>query len=107
MIPQSNSFRQKIPLDGFWDFRFDPKREGESSGWSNGVAATRPIAVPASWNDQFADERDNAAYIDVLRARPFVAGEHVGKYRDGATVSELRTKCQTILNRVVNNSTRS
>ena len=59
MFPQSNSFRQKISLDGFWDFRFDPKREGEARGWFDGVAATRPIAVPASWNDQFADERDN------------------------------------------------
>ena len=45
--PQRNAFRQFLDLSGFWDFRFDG-----DDGW-------RPIAVPASWNDQFAEGRDH------------------------------------------------
>ncbi len=59
LSPQSNQFRQMTDLSGFWDFRFDPDARGESAGWSAGFTDGRPIAVPASWNDQFEDERDN------------------------------------------------
>jgi beta-glucuronidase len=58
LYPQFNSFRQYIELSGFWDFRFDPEDAGESQGWFNGFDNGRPIAVPASWNDQFAEGRD-------------------------------------------------
>ena len=40
---QGNSKRQKISLDGIWQFR----KENEE--------VTRPIAVPASWNEQYED----------------------------------------------------
>jgi beta-glucuronidase len=56
--PQSNLFRQRISLSGFWGFRLDPEAEGEEAGWSEGFSGGRPIAVPASWNDQFEDWRD-------------------------------------------------
>lgn len=58
LSPQSNSFRQILDLSGFWDFRFDPQERGLDAGWAEGFADASPIAVPASWNDQFADERD-------------------------------------------------
>lgn len=58
LYPQSNPFRQSIDLSGFWDFRFDRENIGENSGWANGFSTARPIAVPASWNDQFEDGRD-------------------------------------------------
>ena len=58
LYPQSNHFRQFADLSGFWDFRFDPHESGESKGWPNGFPDGRPIAVPASWNDQFDDGRD-------------------------------------------------
>jgi len=58
LYPCSNPFRQCTDLSGFWDFRFDPQRQGEESGWSEGFAEGYPIAVPASWNDQFEDGRD-------------------------------------------------
>lgn len=58
LYPQSNPFRQQIDLSGFWDFRFDPDRKGREAGWSEGFTGGRPIAVPASWNDQFTDYRD-------------------------------------------------
>lgn len=59
LYPQINPFRQVIDLSGFWDFRFDPRGQGERLGWATGFDGGRPIAVPASWNDQFEDERDN------------------------------------------------
>lgn len=58
LSPQSNSFRQILDLSGFWDFRFDPQERGLDAGWAEGFADASPIAVPASWNDQFAYERD-------------------------------------------------
>lgn len=58
LYPQSNPFRQSINLSGFWDFRFDPDGKGEQFGWGEGFTGGRPIAVPASWNDQFEDWRD-------------------------------------------------
>jgi beta-glucuronidase len=58
LYPQSNPFRQCINLSGFWDFRFDPDGRGEQAGWSGGFTGGDPIAVPASWNDQFENWRD-------------------------------------------------
>ncbi|MFW9950575.1 MAG: sugar-binding domain-containing protein, partial [Candidatus Thorarchaeota archaeon] len=58
LYPQLNKHRQMIELSGFWDFKFDYKVEGLDSNWKDGLNNTNPIAVPASWNDQFADNRD-------------------------------------------------
>jgi beta-glucuronidase len=58
LYPQFNRFRQSHDLSGFWDFRFDPEGAGEGQGWSRGFDRGRPIAVPASWNDQFEEGRD-------------------------------------------------
>lgn len=58
LYPQSNRYRHCFDLSGFWEIRFDPENKGEAAGWSSGFAAGQPIAVPASWNDQFASWRD-------------------------------------------------
>jgi beta-glucuronidase len=58
LYPQSNPFRQFIDLSGFWDLRFDPEGQGHQAGWANGFTGGRPVAVPASWNDQFENWRD-------------------------------------------------
>ena len=59
LYPQTNPFRAVHDLAGFWDFSFDPAEQGEAAGWAAGFDGGRPIAVPASWNDQFEDGRDN------------------------------------------------
>jgi beta-glucuronidase len=59
LYPQNNSHRQFTDLSGFWDFRFDPVDHGLAQNWGSGFADSRPITVPASWNDQFEDDRDN------------------------------------------------
>ncbi len=56
--PRTNEFRQVFDLCGFWDFRFDQEDRGEAEGWSAGFPGARPVAVPSSWNDQFAEGRD-------------------------------------------------
>ena len=56
LYPQNNQYRQFIDLSGFWDFRFDPGIQGIKQDWSSGFEDSRPIAVPASWNDQFEDD---------------------------------------------------
>jgi beta-glucuronidase len=58
LFPRSNAFRQVIPLPTFWDFCFDSQDDGFQQGYANGFSNARPIAVPASWNEQFEDGRD-------------------------------------------------
>jgi len=58
LYPQRNKFRHFICLSGFWDFQFDPDDKGVGENWTRGFNNGRPIAVPASWNDQFANDRD-------------------------------------------------
>ena len=58
LYPQFNLFRQFRDLSDFWDFCFDHEQVGEAQGWASGFNHGRPIAVPASWNDQFEDGRD-------------------------------------------------
>lgn len=58
LYPQINKYRQCIDLSGLWNFRFDFNDEGLKNNWQNGLNDAHPIAVPASWNDQFADNRD-------------------------------------------------
>jgi beta-glucuronidase len=60
LYPRSNAFRQVITLPAFWDFCFDDDDLGLHEGWQSGhIPHTRPIAVPASWNDQFEEGRDH------------------------------------------------
>lgn len=58
LYPQTNQFRQCIDLNGIWEFQFDPDDRGRTT-WMHGLPAPRLIAVPASWNDQLVDARDN------------------------------------------------
>lgn len=55
LYPIQNSVRNKLDLSGIWDFQIDPDGVGKASGWANGLAGTRPMAVPSSWNEQYDD----------------------------------------------------
>ena len=55
LYPVQNNVRNKLDLSGIWDFQTDPDEVGEQEGWSAGLAAPRPMAVPGSWNEQYAD----------------------------------------------------
>jgi len=58
LYPQQNDIRNRLDLSGFWQFQADPAEAGEQGGWFEGLPAPRPIAVPASWNEQYSDLRD-------------------------------------------------
>ena len=58
LSPRTNEIRQVFDLSGFWDVRFDAEDRGQAEGWGEGFEGGKPIAVPSSWNDQFADGRD-------------------------------------------------
>lgn len=58
LYPQSNPLRQALDISGIWDFCIDPESAGEGGGWAQGLPTSRPIAVPASWNDQYLDLHD-------------------------------------------------
>ncbi len=58
LYPQANDCRQCHNLADMWDFLPDPDDIGRTAGWSGGLDGARPIAVPASWNEQFAETRD-------------------------------------------------
>ncbi len=71
LYPQQNDLRNTLDLSGFWDFRLDAGEVGEQEEWFNGLKASRIIAVPGSWNEQFQDTRD---YLGVAwYARQFYA----------------------------------
>jgi len=60
LYPQTNPFRQVTALPAFWDFCFDDEDIGLDAGWWKGnFSQARPIAVPASWNEQFEAGRDH------------------------------------------------
>ncbi len=55
LYPIQNEFRNKLDLSGIWDFQADPDETGEANGWALALPHPRPMAVPASWNEQYAD----------------------------------------------------
>ncbi len=55
LYPIQNDVRNKLDLSGVWDFRTDPEGTGEQDGWFNGLAESRPMAVPGSWNEQYEE----------------------------------------------------
>ena len=67
LYPQQNDCRNLLDLSGFWDFKLDQQEVGEKEGWFSGLSASRQIAVPASWNEQFQDTRDYMGIVWYLR----------------------------------------
>lgn len=55
--PQQNNYRKLIPLDGIWNCAVDNEDIGVREQWFKGLPkdSIRPIAVPASWNEQYRD----------------------------------------------------
>ena len=54
--PQDTSTRERKSLNGLWQFRLDPEGEGRSADWfDQPMPDSRPMAVPASFNDIAAD----------------------------------------------------
>jgi beta-glucuronidase len=63
LFPQQNDCRNVLNLSGIWKFKKDSMHVGEKEQWFNGLKNYRSIAVPGSWNEQFADSRDYLDYV--------------------------------------------
>jgi len=100
LYPQSNPFRQAVDLCGFWDFAFDPDNRGGQAGWAEGFSGGRPIAVPASWNDQFAEGHDylGAAWYQTRFDLPW--GWDAGRQRLGLRFGSANYLAEVWLNGV-------
>jgi beta-glucuronidase len=55
LYPRQTPSRNLLDLSGLWDFQTDPEETGEARGFPNALPAPRPLAVPGSWNEQYAD----------------------------------------------------
>ena len=58
LFPEQNSYRSLLNLSGVWEFKVDSNHIGEKENWYLGLNQSKPIAVPASWNDQYDELRD-------------------------------------------------
>jgi beta-glucuronidase len=58
LFPETNRHRRTTDLSGIWSLRLDPKDEGRKKGFPKGIGQARPIAVPASYNEQLEGARD-------------------------------------------------
>ena len=64
--PQDTSTRERKSLNGLWQFRLDREGEGRSADWfSQPMPESRPMAVPASFNDIAADATVRDYFGDV------------------------------------------
>jgi len=64
--------RESIDLAGWWDFRTDPKNEGEKEGWAGpGGEGWRKLLAPLPWERQgiLEDIEEHIAVGDYYRAR--------------------------------------
>jgi beta-glucuronidase len=89
--PQDSPTRERIRLDGLWDFRLDPEGQGRRDRWwSAPLEHVRPMPVPASYNDVVPDSsvRDHvgeAWYSTVVRVPRGWVGQRIVLRFDSAT----------------------
>jgi len=93
LYPQQNLHRNLLDLSGIWQCQPDPEDVGEAQQWYTSLPTPRPIAVPGSWNEQYADLRDYMGacwYLTTVWAPPGWQNQRillrVGSANYGATV---------------------
>lgn len=89
--PQDSATRERKSLSGLWSFTLDAEGAGRAAGWWRApMVNARDIAVPASYNDLFADAtiRDHIGdvwYQTTARVPKGWAGDRVVLRFDAAT----------------------
>ena len=89
--PQDTATRERKSLDGLWRFAFDAEGVGRAAEWWNGpLPNPHEVAVPASYNDLFADPaaRDHVGdvwYQTLVRVPAGWQGERIVLRFDAAT----------------------
>jgi len=69
----------KISLDGGWQFRVDPKAQGQADGWWKAMPdGTESVQVPNTWNvGKYEDYEGIAWYFKRFEVPKEVAGKHL------------------------------
>lgn len=89
--PQSSASRELVNLDGIWDFKVDFQDEGFAQNWAGSKLKTNlDVAVPASYNDLFADVaiREHVGWVwyqRKVRVPRGFAGQRIFVRADSAT----------------------
>ena len=81
----------RVDFNQDWQFRTDPDRTGEASGWTKSVpAGTRSVRIPHTWNiGEFHDYLGIAWYFRRFEMPPIAPGTHV-ELHFGATFYAAR-----------------
>src|SRR4029077_17838013 len=81
----------RVDFNQDWQFRTDPDRTGEASGWTKSVpAGTRSVRIPHTWNiGEFHDYLGTAWYFRRFEMPPIAPGTHV-ELHFGATFYAAR-----------------
>lgn len=61
LYPEMTATRRFYDMSGMWNFKFDPKSEGEAQGWQKCLGKSDKMVVPSSFNDYFT-EKDEREY---------------------------------------------
>jgi beta-glucuronidase len=89
--PKDTATRERKSLDGLWRFAFDAEGAGRDQEWWKGALTNaRDVAVPASYNDLFADPsaRDHVGdvwYQTLVRVPRGWSGQRIVLRFDAAT----------------------
>ena len=63
LFPPAARASVRVDLDGQWQFRIDPSREGETQGWSKSIpSGTETVRVPHTWNIGKYDDYEGTAW---------------------------------------------
>jgi beta-glucuronidase len=81
----------RVDFNQDWQFRTDPDRTGEASGWAKSIpTGTRSVRVPHTWNiGEFHDYLGTAWYFRRFEMSPVAPGTHV-ELNFGATFYAAR-----------------
>ena len=71
--------REWTDLNGEWEFAFDDRREGETSGWQKGFAAKTKIVVPFTYETKASGIGDETPHEQVWYQRRINIAKKPGK----------------------------
>ncbi|MFA6076143.1 MAG: beta-glucuronidase [Negativicutes bacterium] len=98
MYPYESSTRVVIDISGLWRFRFDFDAEGRENRWYEGLTDTVFMAVPASYNDIFAEAKYRDFVGDVWYQKEFIVPREWKNKRNIIRFGSVTHKAEVWLN---------
>lgn len=101
LYPKMTASRRLVNMDGLWKFKFDPKSEGMTNNWNEGIEDSIMMPVPSSFADYFTDKYSREYTGDMwYETEVFVPGEW--KDKEVALRFEAATHSATVFVNGVN-----